>query len=87
MSKKLFSNVGARLEKISVILFWIVAVLMIAAGVLLIINGIQEKELQMTVTGVLTLLLSGILTWISCLSSYGYGTLIRAAEKYLKSED
>ena len=72
----MFDNVGAKLKNCAQIACWAGIVLSIISGVVLIASG----DDSMVFTGILTMVVGSLGSWIGSLCVYGFGELVENSD-------
>ncbi|MBR3099576.1 MAG: hypothetical protein IKH18_08420 [Clostridia bacterium] len=78
----MFDNIGAKIMKLAKILCWIGIILSIISGIIIIAGGASNSRAygydggSAALTGILTIVLGCLASWIGSFFTYGFGQLI-----------
>lgn len=90
----MFTNPGSKIKSYAKIVFWIGAIVSIILGIIVIVTGIASatsyvgfsfgRMLGGLIGGVLTAAIGIVVSWVSVLALYGFGTLVENSDTLVK---
>lgn len=85
----MFTNPGSKIKSYAKVLFWIGAVISIIIGIVVIAGGFTGRisaggVLLSLISGILAAAIGIILSWISVLALYGFGTLVENSDNLVR---
>ena len=77
----MWSNIGNKIKVLAKVICWIGIILSVIAGIAIIVggNGYSYSSGSTALTGILTIVLGALGSWISSLTLYGFGELVDRA--------
>ena len=79
----MFHNIGNKIKKLAKIVCWIGIILSIISGITLFIAAAsgQADPVTAVTTGIVTVVLGILVSWIGCFLLYGFGELVDNSTK------
>ena len=81
----MFNNPGGKIKGLAKVLFWLLLIFYIIGGIAMIIIGIDQDLIELTLGGVVTIGLGFLFAWLSVLFTYAFGSVVEDVEKIRKS--
>lgn len=78
----MFDNIGSKIMKLAKVLCWIGIILSVISGIIIIAGGANNSRVYgynsgpSVLTGILTIVLGCLASWIGSFFTYGFGQLI-----------